>query len=313
MIGDGVYSRVYQAVTVSTSCSVALKVFRDTKSYAKCARTEASILRELGRNTSDSYIVQFYGLCALGKHVTIVLELGTGDLYHHQKNVLDGLTPSEQLFPLTKLTTDVLSGLVTLDSHSIVHRDMKPENILLVNRGGVAAAVISDFGSATRRRQSWAVDGYVMSPWYRSPEIYADGLSCAAGDMWSFGCIVFEYAFGVPLFPVTRSRYSLPKEQTMLYRAHEHFMGESPSDYLHHTSPLPPHDVTDDQLKPRHLEDLDRTSTLLAGSPVIAELLQMIFLWDPAERITPVDALAIARTWDQHEPVPLAALSRPRR
>ena len=309
-LGKGAFSRVYRGAH-TTYDAIALKVFRTGSAYAKCARTEASILLQLSDSNPKSNIIKCFGICSINRHPAICLELGICDLYQHQKCVLDGEKPPDSMFPLTALAPHVLSALVVLESNRIVHRDLKPENILIVNRGGSLVAVVSDFGSAVRKPQSLTKDGYVMSAWYRSPEAYAKGLSCIAGDMWSFACILFEYAFGTPLFPVETSRRTLAQEHTALYRTHTHFLGEAPADYLHKSSPLPLHKIASYTLSVRDLKALNQASELMTRLPDVAELLHLILQWDPDARVTPIDALAIARTWDRLEPAPHAAHERP--
>ena len=150
-----------------------------------------------------------------------------------------------------------------------------------------------------------------MSAWYRSPEAYADGLSCIAGDMWSFACILFEYAFGTPLFPIKTARQTLLQEHTALYNTHIYFIGDAPTDYLHESSPLSPDKLIDYKLDTHDIQGLDQARELLKASPNISELIHLILLWDPVSRITPTDALAIAQTWDTLESVPRAAHQRP--
>ena len=305
-LGKGAFSRVFRG-THTTHNNVALKIFRTGSAYAKCACTEASILLELSEST---HIIKCFDICSISDHLTICLELAICDLYQHQRCVFEGGKSPNSMFPLITLAQHILSALVVLESNCIVHRDLKPENILIVNRGGTLVAVISDFGSAIRQEQSWIKDGYVMSVWYRSPEAYAEGRSCIAGDMWSFACILFEYAFGAPLFPVETSHRTLMHEHTALYLAHTHFLGEAPADYIHQASPLP-HKIADYTLRDRDLRALNRAFELMMKLPDVTELLHLILQWDPDTRVTPTDALAIAQTWDQLEPTPLAAHERP--
>lgn len=93
---------------------------------------------------------------------------------------------------------------------SIIHNDLKPQNILLFDNSGRWTAKICDLGNAVVQA-SWrevpsdtqvAKAGvHEVTLWYRSPEILL-GLAdyTSAVDLWSLGCIIAEMATGTPLF-----------------------------------------------------------------------------------------------------------------
>jgi len=91
-----------------------------------------------------------------------------------------------------------LIALYFMKEHSIVHCDMKPENILLrkINKSGIK---IIDFGSGCFENEK--IYTYIQSRFYRAPEIVLGIPYTPAIDMWSFGCILFELFIGYPLFP----------------------------------------------------------------------------------------------------------------
>jgi serine/threonine protein kinase len=118
------------------------------------------------------------------------------------------------------VSMQVLDALAYLHSLNIVHRDVKPENIL-VSRGYRDSIVVklADLGSArdvkrsmqwdhkdSSMRTSWSNGGdlteYVGSRWYRAPELLGSGteysLNC---DVWSLGCTLCEFISGSPIFP----------------------------------------------------------------------------------------------------------------
>lgn len=94
----------------------------------------------------------------------------------------------------------LLSALAYLHARWLVHRDVKPSNLLL---GAAGCVKLCDFG-LTRR---WAPEGPPRTPgvttlWYRAPEVLlgADDYG-AAVDTWAAGCVLAELLLGAPLFP----------------------------------------------------------------------------------------------------------------
>lgn len=94
----------------------------------------------------------------------------------------------------------LLNGLRFCHSRRVLHRDLKPQNLLIDKEGSLKLA---DFGLA--RAIGIPVRTYtheVVTLWYRSPEILLGSKHYStAVDIWSVGCIFAEMATKVPLFP----------------------------------------------------------------------------------------------------------------
>lgn len=80
----------------------------------------------------------------------------------------------------------------------MIHCDLKPENILLKDPAKSGIKII-DFGSSCF--QDERVYTYIQSRFYRAPEIILGIPYTPCIDMWSFGCIMAEFAMGYPIFP----------------------------------------------------------------------------------------------------------------
>ncbi|PNH03540.1 Mitogen-activated protein kinase MMK1 [Tetrabaena socialis] len=93
----------------------------------------------------------------------------------------------------------VLRGLKFVHTANVLHRDLKPSNLLL---NASCDLKICDFGLARTGSERNFMTEYVVTRWYRAPELL---LSCehytAAIDMWSVGCIMAELLGRKPLFP----------------------------------------------------------------------------------------------------------------
>eukprot|EP00850_Spirogloea_muscicola_P008805 SM000048S16517 [mRNA] locus=s48:175188:176080:- [translate_table: standard] len=93
----------------------------------------------------------------------------------------------------------LLRGLKYVHTANVLHRDLKPSNLLL---NASCDLKICDFGLARTGSEKGFMTEYVVTRWYRAPELL---LSCeeytAAIDLWSVGCIFAELLGRTPLFP----------------------------------------------------------------------------------------------------------------
>ena len=93
----------------------------------------------------------------------------------------------------------LLRGLKYVHSANVLHRDLKPSNLLL---NANCDLKIGDFGLARTTSETDFMTEYVVTRWYRAPELL---LNCseytAAIDIWSVGCILGEIGTREPLFP----------------------------------------------------------------------------------------------------------------
>ena len=98
-----------------------------------------------------------------------------------------------------RLAEDLAGALDALHAGGIVHRDVKPSNVLFDDR---ATAHLSDFGLA--KDAAWTAltgDGAMLgTPHYAAPEVIAGEEATAASDIYSLGCVLWEAATGGPPF-----------------------------------------------------------------------------------------------------------------
>lgn len=198
-VGEGTYGVVYKARDVGTNQIVALKKIRleaEDEGVPSTAIREISLLKEL----KDDNIVKLLDIVHADQKLYLVFEFLDVDLKRYME------TGNQNRMPITldivkKFTYQLNAGLLYCHSHRILHRDLKPQNLLIDKRDNLKLA---DFGLA--RAFGIPMRTYtheVVTLWYRAPEVLLGSRHYSTAiDMWSVGCIFAEMARqGLPLFP----------------------------------------------------------------------------------------------------------------
>lgn len=106
------------------------------------------------------------------------------------------------------MAREILTGISFLHSHRIVHRDIKPQNLLVSGEGLIKVA---DFGLAKTYDFEMKLTSLVVTLWYRAPEILLNQPYTSAVDVWSVACILAELYEMRPLFPGTSEKNQLER------------------------------------------------------------------------------------------------------
>jgi cyclin-dependent kinase-like len=100
---------------------------------------------------------------------------------------------------IKKIVYQLLLALCYCHGLNVIHRDVKPDNVLMSSRGVVK---LCDFGFARVMKSTQKLTEYVSTRWYRAPELLAnEGNYSYPVDVWSVGCLCAELLTGKPLFP----------------------------------------------------------------------------------------------------------------
>jgi len=181
---------------------------------------------------------------------------------------------------LKSLCHQMLAGLAYLHHKGVIHRDIKGSNILINNRGELKLA---DFGLARfyqkRRRSDYT--NRVITLWYRPPELlFGATVYGPEVDMWSAGCIMLELFTKKPVFQGNDEIHQLD----VVYK----ILGTPIPERWPGLTDLPWYEL----VKPRevihnHFRELFHKWL----SPAGLDLAERLLTYDPAQRVTAVDAL----------------------
>jgi serine/threonine protein kinase len=98
---------------------------------------------------------------------------------------------------LQEIMHQILCGVDFLHTHRVIHRDLKPQNLLVTSSGNIKLA---DFGLAKTYDFEMKLTSVVVTLWYRSPEVLLGLPYATPVDIWSCGCIMAELFRLFPLF-----------------------------------------------------------------------------------------------------------------
>ncbi|RCV20604.1 hypothetical protein SETIT_4G069900v2 [Setaria italica] len=172
----------------------------------------------------------------------------------------------------------ILRGLKYIHSANVLHRDLKPSNLLL---NANCDLKICDFGLARITSETDFMTEYVVTRWYRAPELLLNSSEyTAAIDVWSVGCIFMELMDRKPLFPGRDHVHQLRLLMELIGTPNEadlDFVNENARRYIRQ---LPRHARQSFPEKFPHVQ------------PLAIDLVEKMLTFDPRQRITVEGALA---------------------
>nr|CCA16447.1 cyclindependent kinaselike putative [Albugo laibachii Nc14] len=190
----GTYGVVLKCRHKVTKQIVAIKKFKesdDDKQVKKTASREIRILRQLQHDN----IVNLLEVFRVKAKLYLVFEYVERTILEEIEQNPEGLDADT----IKWLMWQLLRAIEFCHQHDIMHRDVKPEN-LLVSRDRILK--LCDFGFARSLVAEAKYTEYVSTRWYRAPELLVgDVMYGKAVDIWAIGCMFAEINTGMPLFP----------------------------------------------------------------------------------------------------------------
>ncbi|CAN6330118.1 unnamed protein product [Urochloa humidicola] len=305
--GKGVFSTVVRAKDLKAGKDdpeeVAIKIIRNNDTMYKAGKQEVSILEKLANADREDkrHCVRFISSFMYRNHLCLVFESLNMNLREVLKKF--GRNIGLKLTAVRAYSKQLFIALKHLKNCKVLHCDIKPDNMLVNEAKNVLK--LCDFGNAMLAGMN-EVTPYLVSRFYRAPEIILGLPYDHPLDMWSVGCCLYELYTGKVLFPG-------PSNNAML-RLHMELKGPFPKKMLrkgaftmqHFDQDLNFHATEDDpvtktavrrlilNIKPKDI------SSLISNFPgedqkmlsSFKDLLDKIFILDPEKRITVSQALS---------------------
>ncbi|XP_063782437.1 dual specificity protein kinase CLK3 isoform X1 [Pseudophryne corroboree] len=306
-LGEGTFGKVMECVDHGRGrIRVALKIIRNVQKYREAAQLEINVLKKIReRDQENKYMCvlmqdwfEFHG------HVCIAFELLGKSTFDFQKE--NNFLP----YPLRQIrhmAYQLCHAIKFLHDNKLTHTDLKPENILFVNSEFIttynegqkceekfvknSSIRLVDFGSATFDHEYHTT--IVATRHYRPPEVILELGWSQPCDVWSLGCILFEYYTGFTLFQTHDNREHLvmmernlgPLPRRMVYKTKK-------QKYFHNGSLIWDDTTSEGRYVSKNCHPLLSYKT--GNSPEhrdLFDLLRKMLEFSPTLRITLTDAL----------------------
>lgn len=285
LLGKGSFGQVCECFDHKKKENVALKIIKNKPKFHQQAATEVKVLHALRENdqTDSRNIVRMKNYFSFRNHICITFELISINLYEFLRlNHFQGVSNS-----LIKcFARQIINGLDYTAQLGIVHCDLKPENVLLINPQKALVKII-DFGSSCFLSER--LHTYIQSRFYRAPEIILGIPYTCAIDMWSLGCILVELYTGQPLWPGECEKDQLlhiisymgmPPEELLVQSTRKNLFFEA--------NLLKSNQLTDGKNITPSMFSLD--SLIKPSDKDFLDFIVLCFEWNPLKRLSPLDA-----------------------
>ncbi|ORY84908.1 kinase-like domain-containing protein [Protomyces lactucae-debilis] len=270
-LGEGTYAVVWAGKELATGRQIAIKkikVGQFKEGLDMSAIREVKFLREVKHEN----VIELIDIYSNKQNLNLILEYLEADLEHliKDRSILFSTGDVKSWMLMT------LRGLHHLHARFILHRDLKPNNLLLSTTGVLKLAdfgLAKDFGAAFVN-----MSPNVVTRWYRAPELFLGAKQYGPGiDMWAVGCIFAELLLRNPYMPGENDMGQLD----LIFKALGTPSKQDWPDVIH----LPQY------VEFRKHERPDPRQLFTAASEQEIDLMQQMLTLDPLKRPTTTDAL----------------------
>ena len=189
---------------------------------------------------------------------------------------------------IRRFAKQLLSSLILLKGHRVIHCDLKPENVLLAHPARSEVKVI-DFGSSCLENEK--VYTYIQSRFYRSPEVILGMTYGMPIDMWSLGCILAELLTGYPIFPGENEQEQLACIMEIFGPPEKHLIEKSTRKKIFFDSLGKPRLTVSPKGKRRRPSSKSLQAALKCEDESFLDFIARCLRWDPDRRLKPDDAI----------------------
>uniref|UniRef100_A0A8C5GDX7 dual-specificity kinase n=1 Tax=Gouania willdenowi TaxID=441366 RepID=A0A8C5GDX7_GOUWI len=306
-LGEGTFGKVVQCIDNGRGgAQIALKIIKNLEKYSEAAKLEITVLEKISEKDPQNKhnCVQMLDWFNFYGHVCISFELLSLSTFDFMKSNNFLPYPIKQI---RHMAQQICNAVRFLHDNKLTHTDLKPENILFVNsdfsliyniekkcnerRINDTTVRLVDFGSATFDHEHHSV--IISTRHYRAPEVILELGWSHPCDVWSMGCILFEYYKGFTLFQTHDNREHLAMMEMingaiplrMIYRSRkQRYFHNGRLDWSEHTK------------AGRHVKSKCKPlrKNLLSQAREhhqLFDLLEMMLDYEPLKRISFISAL----------------------
>ncbi|KAM7476589.1 hypothetical protein LguiB_023832 [Lonicera macranthoides] len=197
-IGSGSFAVVWKSRHRATGLEVAVKEIDKTRLINTSPKIADNLFKEISilSNICHPNIIRLFEAIQTEDRIFLVLEYcDGGDLaaYLNQRGKVSEAVAKHFMRQLA-------AGLQVLNENSLIHRDLKPQNLLLTTNEATPLLKIGDFGFARYVTPHGLADTLCGSPLYMAPEIIQSRKYDSKADLWSAGAILYQLVTGKPPF-----------------------------------------------------------------------------------------------------------------
>nr|POF13223.1 serine/threonine-protein kinase prp4 [Quercus suber] len=310
-IGKGTFATVVRAMDTKTGLAVAIKIACNNDTMYKAGQREMEIVQRLNADdvNDKKHIIRLHRSFIHKAHLCLVFESMNADLRVALKRF--GRDVGINLKATRSYAQQIFLALAHMKKSQIIHGDLKPDNILISDKLNVLK--ICDLGTATTVDKA-EITPYLVSRFYRAPEVILGMKIGHPIDMWSIGCTLFELYTGRILFPGNNNNQMLRIIQECRGKIPNRILKVAPLLELHFGQDLifvsRERDKITDKVSTHRMPNMksaaapgkdlktklggcvDETSSLdMKAHEAFVDLLDKCLQSDPVRRITPEDAL----------------------